>query len=170
MKVVRTVFNGGHEETYGNATRLVPTQLIDVRMHIALQRPIAARRVRVEPTARVHRDVRGLLYGLYREIFGRVDNDRALATDPGDDGRPVFVIVASTRLTLLAATARAAPQRLLPALRRLPLVSRSMVEVIRFHGAFQLAIGFVGHGRIPQPPTPAIARPGMDPSLPSNPS
>src|SRR4029453_8065063 len=26
MKVVRTVFNGGHEETYGNATRLVPTQ------------------------------------------------------------------------------------------------------------------------------------------------
>jgi hypothetical protein len=24
--VVRTVFNGGHEETYGNATRLVPTQ------------------------------------------------------------------------------------------------------------------------------------------------
>ena len=28
MKVVRTVFNGGHEETYGNATRLVPTQLV----------------------------------------------------------------------------------------------------------------------------------------------
>jgi hypothetical protein len=27
MKVVRTVFNGGHEEPYGNATRLVPTQL-----------------------------------------------------------------------------------------------------------------------------------------------
>ena len=26
MQVVRTVFNGGHEETYGNATRLVPTQ------------------------------------------------------------------------------------------------------------------------------------------------
>jgi hypothetical protein len=26
MKVVRTVFNGGQEETYGNATRLVPTQ------------------------------------------------------------------------------------------------------------------------------------------------
>ena len=26
MKVVRTVFNGGHEETYANATRLVPTQ------------------------------------------------------------------------------------------------------------------------------------------------
>ena len=26
MKVVRTVFNGGHEETYGNATRLVPTR------------------------------------------------------------------------------------------------------------------------------------------------
>ena len=25
MQVVRTVFHGGHEETYGNATRLVPT-------------------------------------------------------------------------------------------------------------------------------------------------
>src|SRR5262249_5614326 len=30
MKVVRTVFNGGHEETYGNATRLVPTQQLSL--------------------------------------------------------------------------------------------------------------------------------------------
>jgi hypothetical protein len=34
MKVVRTVFNGGHEETYGYVTRLVPTQ------------PAARRRIR----------------------------------------------------------------------------------------------------------------------------
>src|SRR5919205_127350 len=33
MKVVRTVFNGGHEETYGNATRLVPTQLECENIH-----------------------------------------------------------------------------------------------------------------------------------------
>ena len=41
MKVVRTVFNGGHEETYGNATRLVPTRrlapdgLLGVVLHLA---------------------------------------------------------------------------------------------------------------------------------------
>ena len=40
MKVVRTVFNGGHEETYGNATRLVPTRrltpdgLLGVVLHL----------------------------------------------------------------------------------------------------------------------------------------
>src|SRR5215813_10632545 len=57
MKVVRTVFNGGHEETYGNATRLVPTQLIDKRVPITLQRLVATRRVGIEPTARAHRNV-----------------------------------------------------------------------------------------------------------------
>jgi len=29
--------NGGHEETYRKATRLVPTQLINIVIHIALQ-------------------------------------------------------------------------------------------------------------------------------------
>src|SRR5215472_3063381 len=48
MKVVRTVFNGRHEETYGNATRLVPTQLVDKIMHIACQGPIATGRVGIE--------------------------------------------------------------------------------------------------------------------------
>src|SRR5262245_57669324 len=47
---VRPVFNGGHEETYGNATRLVPTQLIDARVQVAHPRPIAARRVGIETT------------------------------------------------------------------------------------------------------------------------
>ena len=48
MKVVRTVFNGGHEETYGNATRLVPTRrltpdgLLGVVLHLEgyLQRAV----------------------------------------------------------------------------------------------------------------------------------
>ena len=142
--------------------------MIDVLMPIALPRPRAARRVRVEPTARLHRDVRGLLYGLHREIFGRVDDDRSLATDPGDDGRPVFVIVASTRLTLLAATTRAAPQRLLPALRRLPLVARGMVELIGFDSACQLTVHLIGEGGIAQPPAPAIAGADMDTHLPGN--
>src|SRR5215510_7231417 len=70
MKVVRTVFNGGHEETYGNATRLVPTQLIDIGMHIAPERPIAAGRVRIQPTARVDGEVGRRLHRLHREIAG----------------------------------------------------------------------------------------------------
>src|SRR5215510_1943211 len=68
MKVVRTVFNGGHEETYGNATRLVPTQLIDILMEVSFHRPIAAGRVGVEPTARADRKVGRLLHCLHREI------------------------------------------------------------------------------------------------------
>ena len=43
-----------------------------------------------------------------------------------------------------------------------------MIEVIRFHRALQPTIGFVGHGRIPQPPAPAITRTAMDPQLPGN--
>ena len=58
-------------------------------MHIALERPIAAGRVRIQPTARVDGEVRSLLHGLYGEIFGRLDDDRPLATDPGDDRRTV---------------------------------------------------------------------------------
>src|SRR5215467_512551 len=61
MKVVRTVFNGGHEETYGNATRPVPTQLMHCVMRIARAQPVAAGRVRVELPAGVHGEVGGLL-------------------------------------------------------------------------------------------------------------
>jgi hypothetical protein len=44
MKVVRTVFNGGHEETYGNATRLVPTQReCEIERLTALAGPPGAR-------------------------------------------------------------------------------------------------------------------------------
>src|SRR5215831_17740493 len=109
-------------------TRIFLLRVIDVLMHIALQRPIATRRVRVEPTARLHRDVCSLLYGLHREIFGRMDDDRALATDPGDDGWPVFVVVASTRLTLFATTTCTVSQRLLATTLRLPLVTGGLVE------------------------------------------
>jgi hypothetical protein len=41
-----------------------------------------------------------------------------------------------------------------------------MVEVIRFHCAFQVAIHLVGQGGIAEPPTPAIARADMDAPLP----
>ena len=73
-----------------------------------------------------------------------------------------------SRLTLLAAPPRTASQCLFPALLGLPLVPRSVIEVIGFHGALQLALHLVGHGGIAQPPTPAIARPAMHPQLSRN--
>src|ERR1700757_1955152 len=91
-------------------------RMINVLMHVARHRPIATGRVRIEPTARFHRQVGCLLYRLHRKIFGRVEDDRPLATNPGDNRWPVFVIVAPTRLAFLAATTGATSQRLLPAL------------------------------------------------------
>jgi len=38
-----------------------------------------------------------------------------------------------------------------------------MIEVIRFHCALSLAVGFVGKSRIAQPPAPAIAGGDMEP-------
>src|SRR6266581_7212875 len=128
--------------------KLATSSMIDIVMDIALQGPIAARRVCVEPTARVHRHVGCLLDRLHREISGRLYNHCPLATDPGDDGRPIFVIMAPTGLVLLTAPTRSAPQRLLATALRLPLVASGMVEVIRFHRACQLAGGFIGDGTI----------------------
>src|SRR5438132_6037909 len=137
-------------------------------MDVALQRPIATGRIGIQPTAHVHRQVGGLLHRLHREISGCLDNDSPLATDPRDNGRPVFVIVAPTGLALLPAPTRAAPQRLLAAALHLPLAASGVVEVIRFYRVLQPAIGFVGHSRITQPPAPAIAGPVLDTQLPGN--
>src|SRR5712691_7190870 len=141
-------------------------RVIDKLMHIALHRPIAAGRVGVEPTACLHRDVSGLLDRLHREIFGRLDDDRPLATDPGDHRWPVFGIMAPTGLAFLAAPPRLASQRLRPTPLGLPLVAGGMVEVIRFHRACQLAMHLIRQRGIPQPPAPPIAGTNMDPHLP----
>src|SRR5947209_20541635 len=93
-------------------------RVIDIVMHIALERTISARGVRVQPTARAHRDLGRLLHRLHGEILGRLDDDGPLAAHPGDNRGSVFVIMASTGLAFLAAPTRAAAQRLLPALRR----------------------------------------------------
>jgi hypothetical protein len=92
----------------------------------------------------LHREVRRLLHRLDREIAGRVDDDRALAADPGDDGWPVFIIVAPARLALLAAPTRAAAQRLFPAAVRLALLPSGVIEFIRFNGALQLTLHLIG--------------------------
>src|SRR5205085_2483646 len=104
-------------------------------MHRALQGSIAARRVRGEPTARVHGEGRRLLDRLHGEIAGRLDDDRPLPTDPSDNRRPLLVIMATTGLALLPPATRAAPQRLLATAWRLPLVPGGVVEVIGFHDA-----------------------------------
>src|SRR5262245_35813379 len=136
VKAASPVLNGGDEETGLDRPRLVATQLIDIGMHIALQRPIAAGRVRVEPTARAHRDIRRLLHRLHGEICGLLDDDSPLTTDPGNNRGPVFVIMAPTRLTFLAAPACSTPQPLLPTLLGLPLLACGVVEIIRFDGPF----------------------------------
>ena len=143
-------------------------RVIDERVDVALHRPIAAGRIGIQPTARVHRSVRGLLDRLHGAISGRVDDDRPLAADPRHDRRGIFVVMAPAGLTLLATTTRSTPQRLGATLLGSALLAGSVIEVIRFHRACQPAIDFVGHGRIPQPPAPAIARTAMDPQLPGN--
>src|SRR5262244_2334099 len=143
-------------------------RMIDIVMHIALQGPIAARRVGVEPTACLHRQVGRLLHRLHGEISRRLEHGSPLAADPRDNRGPVLVIMAPAGLTLLAAPTRTASQCLFPTLLGLPLVPRGVIEVIRFHRALQPALGFVGHGRIAQPPAPAITGPAMDTQLSSN--
>src|SRR5262249_37996700 len=91
-------------------------RMIHELVHVTLHRPVAAGRVGVEPTARAHGDLSRLLHRLDREISGRLEDDSPLATNPGDDGWPVFVIMAPARLALLPAPTCPASQHLLPAL------------------------------------------------------
>src|SRR5262249_58602870 len=107
-------------------------------MHVALHRPVAAGRVCVEPTARLDSEVSGFLHRLHGEIAGRVDDHRALAAHPGDNGRPVFVVMPPTGLALLAAPTRAAPQRLGATPPGLALLAGGALEVIRLPRAFAL--------------------------------
>src|SRR5215471_1798761 len=142
--------------------------VIDECVHVALERPIAARRVRVEPTAHLHGEVGRLLHRLDGEIFRRMDDYCPLATDPRDDRGPIFVVVPPPGLTFLAAPPRAASQCLLPALACLALLSSHVIQLIRLHSTLHLPIRLVGDSRIAQPPAPAIARPTMDPQLSRN--
>src|SRR5437763_6226921 len=99
--------------------RVCLSRMIDDRMHVALHRPLAACGVRGEPTARLDGKVCCLLHRLHGEVFGRLDDDRALATDPGDNRWPIFVVVPPTRFTLLAAPPCPASQVLFSAVFRL---------------------------------------------------
>src|ERR687895_2381082 len=142
--------------------------MIDELVHVSLHRPIAAGRVGIQPTARVDRQIRCLLYRLDGEITGRLEDDSPLATDPRDDRRSIFIIMPPARLALLAAPTCAASQRLLPTVFRLSLLTSSVIEFIRFHSTLQLTRHLIRQRGVPQPPAPPIARPDMDPHLSRN--
>src|SRR5215467_5018752 len=143
--------------------------MIDVLVEVPLQRPIAAGRIGIQAAPRLDRKIGRFLHRLHREIFGRVDDHSSLPTDPGDNRWPVFVVMAPPGLAFLAAPTWSASQHLLPALLGLPLVAGGLVEVIRFHRAFQLAVHLIREDRIPEPPAPAVAGPTMDAQLSGNP-
>ena len=119
--------------------RVFLRRLIHERVPGTLHRPVAAGRVRGEPPARAPGDLSRLLPRLDREIAGRLEDARPLATAPGAEGRPVFGLMAPARLALLPAPTGPAAPHLLPALLGLPLVASGLVEVSHFHRAFPVA-------------------------------
>ena len=141
-------------------------RVIAVRLDIALQGLITAGGVRVEPTARVHCAFGCLLSRLHRDIFGRLEDDGVLPTDLDKKGWPVFVIMASTGLALLAASTRPVPQHLRPTLLGLALLASGVVELLRLDRPCQLTLQFIAQGRIPSPPAPPLTGADMDLHLP----
>src|SRR5262245_262204 len=117
-------------------------------MLITRDQPVAAGRVRIELTADLHGEVGGLLHRLDRKVPGRVDHDAPLTAHPGDDRRPVFIIMAPAGLALLAATPWLTPQRLLPALPGLAFLPGSVIEVIGFDRSLHLARHLIGQGGV----------------------
>src|SRR5262249_52481946 len=145
--------------------RIFLLRMVDKVVRIALQRAIAARRVRIEPTARVHREVGCLLHRFDGEIPRRLDDHCPLATDPGNNGGPGFFLVAPAPLALLSASPRAAsPGFLSPPLPFAPLLG-GVVEVIPFFPPPPPSVHLIGERGIAQPPAPAVAGPDMHPYL-----
>src|SRR4029434_7134722 len=83
-------------------TRVFLLRVVHRVMLIARNQPVAAGRVRVELTAGLHGQIGRLLHRLDRKVPGRLDYDTTLATHPGDDCRPIFVVMAPPGLALLA--------------------------------------------------------------------
>src|SRR5262245_61906821 len=130
-------------------TGILLLRMVDERMRITYQGPIAAGRVGIESIPRLHRDVGGLLYRLHRKISSRLEDDSPLAADPCDDRGPVFVVMTPSGLAFLAATPWLASQRFLPARPSLSLMPRCVVEVIGFDRPFQLTTDLIRQGGIP---------------------
>jgi hypothetical protein len=147
-------------------TRVCLLRVLDVRMERALHRPRAAGRIRLASAPHLDGEVCRLLYCLDCAIAGRLDDDSPLATDPGDDGRPVLVSVAPTRLALRAAPTCVAAQRLLATPWHVARVAGGVGESIGFHRACPWAMHLVGQRGMAEPPAPARARPDVDAPFP----
>ena len=148
--------------------RIFLLRMVDKVVRIALQRAIAAGRVGIETTARFDGDVGCFLHRLDSKVPRRLDDDTALAADPGDDRGAVFVVVPPTGLTFLAAPTRAAAQRLFPTVCRLAFRTRGVIAVIRFNSALSLTRHLRGERGMAEPPAPAIAGPDMEAHFPGN--
>src|SRR5215470_6634221 len=134
-------------------------------MEVSRERPITAGGVGEESAAPLHDDVGGLLHRLDRKVPRRLNHDPAMATDPGDNGRPILVVMAPPGPAFLAATPGVTSQRFLTARLGLALLAGGVIEVIGFDRPCQLTTDLRGQGRIAQPPTPAIAGADMDPHV-----
>src|SRR5262245_47896500 len=122
--------------------------MVNKVVHIALQRAIATGRVGIEPPARCDGEVGRFLYRLHGKIPRALYDDSPLTANPSDDGRPVFVVVATPGLALLTAPPWLATQRFLPTLLGLACLPGSVIEVIGFDRPLQLPLHLVGQGGV----------------------
>jgi hypothetical protein len=142
--------------------------MVDVRMEVSFQRPIAAGGVRIEPAARVNGEVGCFLHCADGEIPDGLHHDGTLAADPRDDRGPIFVEMTPAGLALLPATTRPTSQGLFATLLGLAFAPSGVIEFVGLDSAGALAIRLIGQRHISEPPTPAVARPDVDPQLSGN--
>src|SRR5437870_11569661 len=90
--------------------RIFLLRMVDKVVHIALQRTIATGRVGIEPTARFDGDIGRFLHRLDGKITRPLYDDRPLTADPGNDGGPIYIVVAAAALALLAPASPPAAQ------------------------------------------------------------
>jgi hypothetical protein len=149
-------------------TGLLRLRLVDDRRRITCQGPIAAGRVGIESTPRVHRDSGGLLYRLHHHISGRLEDDSPVPADPRDARGPVVVVVTPSGLAFRASTPWLASPRVLPARLGWSLMARGVGEVIGVDRPVPLPTARIRPGGMTSPPAPAIAGADMDPSRPGH--
>ena len=74
------------------ATRIFLLSVVDEVVQIARKRAVAASGDRIKPASCMYGDVGCLLHSLLCKSARCLDTQAPLTADPGDDGRPFFVI------------------------------------------------------------------------------
>jgi len=146
-------------------TRVLWLGVMDERVPLPLARPLAARRVGAEPTARVPGAVGGLLDRLDRAILDRLQPDGTLTTHPRAARRSVCVLMPPARCALLTPPTGPAPPCLRPAGWGVACGARRLRPLIRRHRARPPTSGVGGDGGLPEPPAPALPGPTLDAQL-----